>query len=197
MEQKIKNKKGDLKMTNFTDLTVGELLEECSLRGIAGMEGLSSYTLIDILRNDEARKVSVPTEETLMAKSITELQVMCEEAGINGLGNQPKNVLVMILLNSYNKRGDLDGVKASLIVEKNEDGDTKVLITVSCGGNDDDFDVSGRKVSEIAVLLCSVLNIPDDAYATVNGEEVNGDYVIREGDALDFVQDVDDKGGNN
>ena len=67
-------------------------------------------------------------------------------------------------------------------------------IQVSSGANTGQFDVAGRKVSEVAEFLREVLNVDRMANAMVNGKEVSGSYVIKAGDIVEFMKPAGKKG---
>jgi len=173
---------------------VAELLDICISRGIDGL-GLNQpkATLIAILLNDMAENDGIPTRDELEAKSVIELREMLEDRDITGMGRQPKPILIDVLLNDYAK-SVLTGVQATVTVTKDEEGKVSSTISVSCGGSQNDFDVSGHTVGEVAELLKEVLNIPENAKAAVNGNVVDYDYVLQVEDVLDFVQKAEKKG---
>lgn len=170
-----------------------ELLDICEDREIIGVDRQPKDVLINIILNDLAENDGIPTREELQVKSATELREMLEARNITGLDRQPKPMLIDILLNDYAK-AILTGVEAKVVVQRNEDGVVSSEITVSCGGSQDEFDVVGHTVAEVADLLREVLNIPAAPVANVNGSKVALDYVLKEGDILDFVQKAEKKG---
>jgi len=67
-------------------------------------------------------------------------------------------------------------------------------IQVSSGAATGNFDVVGRKVSDVAEFLREVLNVDRMANAVVNGKEVTGDYVIKSKDIVEFLKPAGKKG---
>lgn len=179
---------------NFlNEKTQGELVAICEERGIKGMGGQPKDLLITILLNDMAEKDGIPTKEDLEAKSLTELREIVSDMDIYGLDKQPKSVIVEVILNAHAK-AVLTAVQAVVTVSKNDCGNVSSKISVSCGGSGNEFPVVGNKVDDIATLLREVLNIPENAIATIDGVKVNNDYVVKEGDTLDFEQHAEVKG---
>ena len=179
---------------NFlTEKNQSELVTICEEREIFGVSNQPKDILITIILNDLVETNSVPTREDLEQKSVTELREMLDDRDITGLDKQPKPVLVEILLNDYIKSA-LTGVQATLTVTKDDSGTVSAKVTVSCGGSQNDFDVVGHTCHEVAELLKEVLNIPNDPIAVVNGNTVDYNYVLKDGDVLDFVQKAEKKG---
>jgi len=54
--------------------------------------------------------------------------------------------------------------------------------------------ISGHNVQDVRDYLKHVLNIPADAQARVNGNLVDGNYVLLENDTLEFVKVAGQKG---
>lgn len=173
--------------------TQEELVTICSEREITGMSNQPKDVLITVLLNDMADNDGIPTRSALELLSPTELRERLADLDITGLEVQPKPVLIDILLNAHVK-AVLSGVQATVVVTKATDGKITSKVTVSCGGSQNDFEVSGHSVGEVSELLREVLNIPDTPIAVVNGNTVDCDYVLQDGDILDFVQKAEKKG---
>lgn len=75
-------------------------------------------------------------------------------------------------------------------LEKLEKADVKVLH----GANDGYFKVAGAKVSQVRASLVSAFNIPGEALAFVDGEQVDNNYVLQEGQTLEFIKQAGVKG---
>jgi hypothetical protein len=67
-------------------------------------------------------------------------------------------------------------------------------IKVIHGANDEEFELVGQKVSSVRASLVDAFNIPGDALALVNGEQVNNDYVLVANDTLEFIKAAGVKG---
>lgn len=74
----------------------------------------------------------------------------------------------------------------------------KVLnkVRVVHGSNEQYFELSGKQVGSVRKSLREVFNIPNDALAYVNGEEVKDDFVLESGSSLEFSKTAGVKGIN-
>ena len=63
---------------------------------------------------------------------------------------------------------------------------TAKLVKVIHGANDGVFDLAGSKVATVRASLVDAFNIPGDALAFVNGEQVDANYNLSENDTLEF-----------
>lgn len=63
------------------------------------------------------------------------------------------------------------------------------------GANEGRFTLAGKTVRSIAKSLRDAFNIPEDAQALVEGTEVNGDYIVADGDTVEFARSFGRKGG--
>lgn len=74
-------------------------------------------------------------------------------------------------------------------------GETPRPVTVVHGANCQERpELVGRRVSEARDLLAEAMNIPRLPRAVVGGRNIEGDYVLRPGDRLEFVQEQGVKG---
>lgn len=72
---------------------------------------------------------------------------------------------------------------------------TNVTVTVSCGSISEHYPVVGKTIYEVEKMMGQILNVnPYARIVMVNGEEVTGDYVIKENDIVEFVNEAYDKG---
>jgi len=71
---------------------------------------------------------------------------------------------------------------------------TTTTIRVSCGAAAGDFSVCGKTVGAVSEFLREVLNIDRMAQGVVNGKTVDGSYVLKEGDNLEFLKAAGRKG---
>lgn len=70
-------------------------------------------------------------------------------------------------------------------------------VKVVHGSADGTFDnLVGVTVDTVKASLVHAFNIPGEAAAFVNGEAVNGDYVLQANDALEFIKQAGVKGGD-
>jgi len=68
------------------------------------------------------------------------------------------------------------------------------MVKIIHGANDDEFDIAGATVSRVYSNLIDAFNIPKTALAFVNGEQVDGTYVLRANDTLEFCKQSGRKG---
>jgi hypothetical protein len=69
----------------------------------------------------------------------------------------------------------------------------KILVT--CGANQMYFEnLIGKRVADIQKSLKEIFNIPSDCQALVHGEEVDSEYVLCQGDWLEFIKEAGVKG---
>lgn len=66
--------------------------------------------------------------------------------------------------------------------------------TILNGVNEIKASLSGKTVTEVRGMLAQALNIDPNAQPTVGGETVQEDYILREGDVLEFVKASGKKG---
>lgn len=70
-----------------------------------------------------------------------------------------------------------------------------MTVRVVHGANEDRFDLEGITIGSVAKSLRQVFNIPQDAVALVGGEKVTFDYILSEGESVEFVRENGRKGG--
>lgn len=68
-----------------------------------------------------------------------------------------------------------------------------MAVRIIFGANEEKVPV-GSTVAQARDEYKEVLNISDEAVFLVNGEEVKEDYVLQEGDSLEFLKNAGDKG---
>jgi hypothetical protein len=71
---------------------------------------------------------------------------------------------------------------------------TTTTIHVSSGASSGNFPVIGRTVKQVGEFLREVLNVDQLSTGLVNGREVGPDYVLKEGDNLEFLKPAGKKG---
>lgn len=68
-------------------------------------------------------------------------------------------------------------------------------VKVIHGSEDEVFEnLVGHKVQTVRASLVDAFNIPADALSFVNGEQVDGNYVLQKNDTLEFVKQAGVKG---
>jgi hypothetical protein len=92
--------------------------------------------------------------------------------------------------NGETKGEQLSAPSVSNLIDK-LDGKVKVIH----GANDDTFDgLVGQKVSTVRASLVDAFNIPGDALALVNGNQVDNNYTLQQNDTLEFIKQAGVKG---
>jgi hypothetical protein len=77
-----------------------------------------------------------------------------------------------------------------VLAKMNAVGKVKVIH----GANDDEFEAVGATVSAVRANLVDAFNIPADALAFVDGEQVDNEYSLKAGETLEFVKAAGVKG---
>lgn len=70
-----------------------------------------------------------------------------------------------------------------------------MTVRVVHGVNEGHFELKGETVGVVSKNLRQVFNIPHDAVALVSGEKVTFDYILSDGEYLEFIQENGCKGG--
>jgi hypothetical protein len=78
-----------------------------------------------------------------------------------------------------------------------EDLDPVASVTVHWGAFVDRMAVGGMMVADVRRLLHRPHNIPLQAHAFVNGNEVEGAHRLAPGDTLEFIRDAGEKGADH
>jgi hypothetical protein len=148
------------------------------------------------------------TREALQAKTAKDLKRMCvDELGIVGVTKKPKDDVINTIMAQYG------GGKATVTkVDKKVTGiefsgqstltkpeapfgsRTTTTIHVSCGASSGNFPVTGKTVKDVGDFLREVLNVDRLSTGLVNGKEVDADYVLKNGDNLEFLKPAGKKG---
>ena len=90
---------------------------------------------------------------------------------------------------------DPDTVEAQQAVDEDDDDEevNTPKVRVACGASSGMYPVVGQTVGKIRQELTDILNIGRDHQPRVNGKEVDANFVLREGDSLEFVRKSGDK----
>jgi len=151
------------------------------------------------------------TREQLAEKTVKELRAMAKNLGCVGYSKKPKDTVIDLILE---KQGPVTAAAAPKAAPKDDKltkaefsmqsiltkptakfGDkTTTTIRVSCGAAAGDFSVCGKTVGAVSEFLREVLNIDRMAQGVVNGKTVDGNYVLKEGDNLEFLKAAGRKG---
>jgi len=150
--------------------------------------------------------------ETLESKTVKDLRQLVVKLGIVGYTKRPKAEIVDAIMSKYGTTPSasiaadgpaaatpLQGVEASFQSSITKPSLKKrdrlsTTLQVSCGASAGRFPVTGRSVAEVGEFLREVLNVDKLSTGMVNGKEVNGDYVLKAGDNLEFLKPAGKKG---
>ncbi len=139
--------------------------------------------------------------EDLTTKTNDELRSICRDLGIAGMSKKPKAVIVdaIMLAASPDEATGLAALQAQVTsVMTNPDAAPGQRITstirVTSGASAGQFPVVGKTVAEVSEFLREVLNVDKMSTGLVNGKDAPGDYVLREGDSLEFLKPAGKKG---
>ena len=146
--------------------------------------------------------------ETLEGKTVKELRQLVVKLGISGKTKLPKTMIIDAIMVSGGGGGGASIAKSSGPIEGIEGAfqssmtkpdapfgsKTSTTIQVSCGASSGRFPVTGRTVLEVGDFLREVLNVDKLSTGMVNGQEVAGNYVLKEGDVLEFLKPAGKKG---
>ena len=154
------------------------------------------------------------TREQLEAKTARELKNLCVyDLKIPGMTKKRKEVVIQAIMEKHGRKskaksatvakGASKGPLTSLRF-KGQSTLTKpsapfgsrstTTVHVSCGASSGDFAVAGRTVKEVGEFLREVLNVDRLSTGLVNGKSVDGSYVIKSGDNLEFLKPAGKKG---
>lgn len=149
------------------------------------------------------------TREQLEAKTSKELKRMCvQELGIAGVTKKDKETVIQAILSKFGGTAcaaPSSGVSPmtsmafsghSVLTKPDAKfgSRTTTTIHVSCGASSGAFPVIGRTVKQVGEFLREVLNVDRLSTGLVNGKEVDGDYVLKQGDNLEFLKPAGKKG---
>ena len=150
----------------------------------------------------------------LMEKTVAELRQMCTTNNIKGMSKKRKDVIVDAIvkhtsakkrkISSAAKKKAIDpnfvdrasfSMDSQLTKPTKRFGDrTTTVIKVSCGAASGDFPVCGKSVGAVKNFLREVLNINNLASGLVNGDKIEDNYILKEGDGLEFLKPAGEKG---
>lgn len=67
-------------------------------------------------------------------------------------------------------------------------------VRIEHGANDIEMAVAGFPVSKVKRAVAQTLNIPEDAIAFVNGQQVDETHILQQADRLEFLKESGRKG---
>ncbi len=145
--------------------------------------------------------------ETLEDKTVKELRQLVVKLEITGKTKLPKSMIIDAIMGdggggggaSVAKDGPLQGIEGAFQSSMTKPdaqfgGKMTTTVQVSCGASSGRFPVTGRTVSEVGEFLREVLNVDKLSTGLVNGKEIAGNYVLKEGDVLEFMKPAGKKG---
>ncbi len=151
------------------------------------------------------------TREGLEAKTSKALKRMCiDELNIVGVSKKDKTTVINSIMAQYGgktaaatitkaAKSKVTGIEFSgqstLTKPSAPFGSrTTTTIHVSCGASSGNFPVGGKTVKDVGDFLREVLNVDRLSTGLVNGKEVGADYVLKNGDTLEFLKPAGKKG---
>jgi hypothetical protein len=149
------------------------------------------------------------TREQLEGKTSKELKRMCVyELNIPGMTKKDKPTVINAIMAKYGvgasvsaaaPTGSVAGVEATMrsVITKPSGAfgsRTTTTLHVTCGASSGNFPVVGRSVKQVGEFLREVLNVDRLSTGLVNGKEVDGDYILAQGDNLEFLKPAGKKG---
>lgn len=166
------------------------------------------------LKKQGELRMTTFTREQLELKTVPELRRMCVyELNITGMTKRPKEVIIDAIMTKFGARVNrpyaseereetpvgITGVeftgRSILTKPGGQFGQrTTTTIHVSCGAASGSFPVVGRSVVQVADFLREVLNVDTLSTGLVNGKEVPQTYILKPGDALEFMKPAGTKG---
>jgi len=155
------------------------------------------------------------TRDQLEAKTSKELKGMCVyELDLPGLSKKTKDVVINAIMAKYGVSSTASTAAGATI--KKSTGNvtsmsfsahseltkpeaafgkrTTTTIHVSCGASSGNFPLAGRTVKQVGEFLREVLNVDQLSTGLINGREVGADYIVKEGDTLEFLKPAGKKG---
>jgi len=149
------------------------------------------------------------TREQLEARTSKDLKNMCVyELNLPGLTKKDKDTVINAILASYGAKAAVAPSAAAAPVTGVEFTGRSVItkpgaafgqratttLHVSCGASSGNFPVVGRSVKQVGEFLREVLNVDKLSTGLVNGKEVDADYILKQGDNLEFLKPAGKKG---
>lgn len=152
--------------------------------------------------------------ENMNAKNMKRMAF--QELGLSGLSKKNKPEVMSAILASQDKgskpsgsskavvskapankpMGGLEAKLTSVLSKPNAKFGhrTSTTIEVTCGANTGNFPVAGKRVGEVAEYLREVLNVTRMSTGLVNGKEKGNDYILKDGERLEFLKPTGKKG---
>ena len=83
-----------------------------------------------------------------------------------------------------------DGDTVEFVKESGEKGS----VNIESGVNSMSLDVAGTSVASVISTVKSILNLDGEESVKVNGNDVDADYIVQDGDKIEFVKASGEKG---
>lgn len=149
------------------------------------------------------------TRENLTEKTVAVLREICRDKNIPGMSKQRKDVIIDVILSNEKAEiyentkmvvdNSVKGLEANITSNLTKPdasfgNKTTTTIRVSSGASSGMYPVVGKTVGAVSEFLREVLNVERMSRGLVNGVEVEGDYVLKETDVLEFLKPAGRKG---
>lgn len=141
--------------------------------------------------------------------TLFKLRALCNKEGIIGMSKKRKEIVIEALMSTNSKKSpvvkeennknkspksNFQEKKNSLNVNLAKNVTEDIKISVSCGAASQDFPIVGKSVSRVTAILSDIMGIPVLPKILVKGKEVDGSYILHEGDNLEYIKDSGIKG---
>jgi hypothetical protein len=140
----------------------------------------------------------VMTYESLLAKTVAELREICRKKKIPGMSKARKDDIINALLEGSNTETEKMYTELVSTITK-VDGQIKgveTMVHISAGAASLNQPLVGETVGSVAEKFKHILNInARDINPLINGRSVNGSYVLKAKDNLEFLKPASTKGG--
>jgi len=143
------------------------------------------------------------SRSNLEEMTVKELRRLCVDTlAIPGMTKKRKDIVIDAILKNAGPRKTAKTAKTApfsghSIMNKPYEAfgkKTTTTIQVTCGASTGAFPVEGKTVSEVGEFLREVLNVDKLSTGLINGKEVRGDQVLKNGDSLEFMKPSGRKG---
>lgn len=149
------------------------------------------------------------TRRDLQGYRKDDLKDICDELGLTYRVKETNDALIAKILNAQNSSQSapapqernrnensnvVSALNAGIAAVREDDGTVNALIYVSCGAASGNYPIVGKSVAAAGELLREALNIDISSTPVVNGGRVSWDYIVQEGDSLEFTKPSGRKG---
>lgn len=142
-------------------------------------------------------------EDQLYDLTNRELRNICIDMNIVGMTRAVKNDLVDAILENNGSYEDSNNQANSMPIIAGEviitgvraNGHVATTARASCGASSiNSNQIVGHKIVDVMAFFEEVLNVGDSSSPIVNGSNVDGDYIIKSGDNIEFIRAAGHKG---